>query len=64
MHNHHDSTANTVRKMMNAFENMDLKFAYSFFKEEARFNSLELPDGETMSLERSKSEKSQDHGRF
>ncbi len=50
IYNHHDNI-NSVRKMMSAFENMDLETAYSFFKEDARFNSLELPDGETMSLE-------------
>ena len=56
IYNHHDNI-NTVRKMMNAFENMDLETAYSFFKEDARFNSLELPDGETMSLEEVKARK-------
>jgi ketosteroid isomerase-like protein len=50
IYNHHDNI-NTVRKMMNAFENKDLETAYSFFKEDARFNSLELPDGETLSLD-------------
>ena len=57
IYNHHDNI-NTVRKMMNAFENMDLETAYSFFKEDARFNSLELPDGETMSLEEVKARNS------
>ena len=50
IYNHHDNI-NSVRKMMNAFENMDLDTAYGFFKEDARFNTLELPDGETLSLE-------------
>lgn len=50
IYNHHDNI-NTVRKMMNAFENMDLETAYSFFKKDARFNSLEMPVGESMSLD-------------
>ena len=50
LYNHHDNI-NSVRRMMSAFENNDLEKAYSYFKEDARFNSLELPDGETLSLE-------------
>ncbi len=42
---------NSVRKMMHAFEFGDFDTAYGYFDESARFNSLELPIGETMSLE-------------
>lgn len=37
--------------MFSAFENMDLDLAYSYFDPGCRFNTLELPDGETMSLD-------------
>jgi len=53
LYNHHDNI-NSVRIMMNAFENNDLDKAYSFFHENARFNSLESPVGETWSLEQVK----------
>lgn len=42
---------NSVRKMMHAFEFGDFEAAYGYFDANARFNSLELPVGETMSLE-------------
>ncbi len=50
IYNNHDNI-NTVRKAMGAFENGDFETAYGFFDEDCRFNSLELPDGETMSLD-------------
>lgn len=50
IYNHHDNI-NSVRRMMGAFENADFETAYSYFDDDCRFNSLELPDGETMSLE-------------
>jgi len=53
IYNHHDNI-NSVRRMMGAFENADFETAYSFFKEDCRFNTLELPDGETMSLDQIK----------
>ncbi len=53
LYNHHDNI-NSVRRMMSAFENNDLEKAYGYFAEDARFNSLELPDGETLSLEETK----------
>ncbi|MEB8345368.1 nuclear transport factor 2 family protein [Flavobacteriaceae bacterium KMM 6898] len=53
IYNHHDNI-NSVRRMMSAFENNDLDKAYGYFTEDARFNSLELPDGETLSLEETK----------
>lgn len=53
LYNHHDYI-NSVRIMMNAFENKDMDKAYSFFHEDARFNSLESPVGETWSLEQVK----------
>ena len=53
LYNHHDNI-NSVRRMMSAFENNDLDMAYGYFAEDARFNSLELPDGETLSLDETK----------
>ncbi|MFI1743167.1 nuclear transport factor 2 family protein [Thalassobellus sediminis] len=50
LYNQHDYI-NKVRRMMAAFENMDLEKAYSYFDEEARFNSLEMPWGESETLE-------------
>jgi len=50
LYKNHDHI-NTVRRMMHAFEFGDFDTAYSFFDEDARFGNLELPDGETMSLE-------------
>ncbi len=50
LYKQHDNI-NKVRIMMSAFENNDLEKAYSFFHEDVRFNSLELPIGETMSLD-------------
>lgn len=49
LYKNHDHI-NTVRRMMHAFEFGDFDTAYGFFDEEARFGTLELPDGETMSL--------------
>ncbi|MCF7560876.1 nuclear transport factor 2 family protein [Sabulilitoribacter multivorans] len=42
---------NKVRRMMAAFENMDLEKAYSYFDEKASFNNLEMAVGESMTLE-------------
>jgi len=53
IYNHHDNI-NSVRRMMGAFENDDFETAYSYFTEDCRFNTLELPDGETMSLDQIK----------
>ncbi len=53
IYNNHDNI-NSVRRMMAAFENADFEKAYSYFTEDCRFNGLELPDGETMSLEQVK----------
>lgn len=50
IYNNHDNI-NAVRRMMAAFENNDLEKAYSYFTEDCRFNSLELPVGETLSLD-------------
>ena len=50
LYDHHDYI-NKVRRMMSAFENQDLETAYSYFDEKCRFNSLESPVGETMSLD-------------
>ncbi len=51
--NNHDNI-NSVRRMMAAFENGDFEKAYSYFADDCRFNTLELPDGETMSLDQIK----------
>ncbi|MCM4152363.1 nuclear transport factor 2 family protein [Arenibacter sp. N53] len=48
--NHHDNI-NTVRKLMYALEFNDLETFYSFYAEDARFYSLELPDGESLGLD-------------
>lgn len=50
LYNQHEYI-NKVRRMMAAFENMDLEKAYSYFHEEASFNNLEMPIGESMNLE-------------
>ncbi|WP_031444337.1 MULTISPECIES: nuclear transport factor 2 family protein [Arenibacter] len=50
IYNHHDNI-NTVRKMMHAFEFNDMDTAYSFFADDAKFYSLELPDGESLNLD-------------
>lgn len=42
---------NKVRRMMAAFENMDLEKAYSYFHENCSFSSLEMPVGESMNLD-------------
>lgn len=53
MYNSHESI-NKVRRMMAAFENKDLEKAYSYFNEEARFSHLEMPRGESETLEEAK----------
>lgn len=53
LYNHHDNI-NSVRRMMGAFENADFETAYGFFDEDCSFNTLELPDGETMTLDQVK----------
>jgi ketosteroid isomerase-like protein len=50
IYNHHDNI-NTVRKMMYAFEFKDLDTFYSFFADDAKFYSLELPDGESLNMD-------------
>ncbi len=50
----HHPYINKVRRMIHAFEYNDLELAYSFFAENARFNSLEMPVGESMSLDEAK----------
>ena len=50
IYNHHDYI-NNVRRLMHAFEHGDMETAYSFFDENARFNNLEMPSGESMTLE-------------
>ncbi len=50
---------NRIRRMMHAFEFGDFETAYTYFDEKARFGSLELPDGETMSLEEIKARNTQ-----
>ncbi|GAA4882991.1 hypothetical protein GCM10023311_01380 [Flaviramulus aquimarinus] len=50
IYNQHDCI-NKVRRMMAAFENMDLEKAYSYFDEKASFSNLEMPVGERMNLE-------------
>ncbi len=42
---------NKVRRMMAAFENMDLEKAYSYFDDKCTFSSLEMPVGENMTLD-------------
>lgn len=50
LYDHHEYI-NKVRRMMSAFENNDLEVAYSYFDEKCRFNSLESPVGEAMTLD-------------
>ncbi|MEW4922724.1 nuclear transport factor 2 family protein [Algibacter sp. 2305UL17-15] len=50
IYNEHE-TINKVRRMMAAFENMDLEKAYSYFDEKAQFNSLEMGIDESKSLD-------------
>ncbi|GAA4952244.1 hypothetical protein GCM10023314_27090 [Algibacter agarivorans] len=50
LYNQHEYI-NKVRRMMAAFENMDLEKAYSYFDEKASFSNLEMPVGESMNLE-------------
>ena len=50
LYNQHEYI-NKVRRMMAAFENMDLERAYSYFDEKASFSNLEMPVGESMNLE-------------
>ena len=53
IYNNHENI-NSVRRMMAAFENADFEKAYSFFADNCSFNSLELPVGETMTLDQVK----------
>ncbi|MCE2612176.1 nuclear transport factor 2 family protein [Flavobacteriaceae bacterium D16] len=55
IYNHHDNI-NSVRMAMHAFEHGDFETAYSFFDEEARFSNLEMPRGETMSMDEVKNQ--------
>ncbi len=45
---------NTVRKMLHAMEFGDFDEAYSYFSPDASFRDLEMPPGESMSLEEDK----------
>jgi len=53
IYNNHDNI-NTVRHMMHAFEFGDFDTAYSFYDPAAEFTTLELPEGESMTLEQVK----------
>lgn len=53
IYNHHENI-NTVRRMIHAFENDDLETAYSFYTEKARLRNINMPIGETLSVEESK----------
>ena len=50
IYNHHENI-NTVRKMVAAVEHNDLDKAYSYFDEKARFRNVNMPVGETVSIE-------------
>lgn len=50
IYNHHEYI-NKVRIMIHAFENKDLDKAYSIYDAKARFRDINLPVGETTSLE-------------
>ncbi len=54
IYNHHDYI-NSVRRLMHAFEHGDFDKAYSYFDEKCRFNNLEMPRGESMTLDEVKS---------
>lgn len=53
LYNQHEYI-NKVRRMMAAFENMDLEKAYSYFDEKATFTTLEMTWGESETLEETK----------
>ena len=53
IYNHHEYI-NIVRRMVHAFENDDMETAYSFYDDKARFRNINMPLGETKSLEESK----------
>ncbi len=50
IYNHHEYI-NKVRSMVHAFENYDFEKGYSFFDEKARFRNINMPIGNTQSLE-------------
>ncbi|MGB5371844.1 MAG: nuclear transport factor 2 family protein [Flavobacteriaceae bacterium] len=58
LYDHHDNI-NKVRRMMSAFENKDLDLAYSYFAPDCRFTGLEVPDGETLTLDQVKERNAQ-----
>lgn len=53
IYNHHEYI-NKVRRMIYAYQFNDLETAYSFFDEKARFSNINMPIGETYSLEENK----------
>ncbi|MBL4939548.1 MAG: nuclear transport factor 2 family protein [Lutibacter sp.] len=53
IYNHHEYI-NIVRRMIHAFENDDMEIAYSFYDDKVRFRNINMPLGETQSLEESK----------
>ena len=50
LYNQHDNI-NTVRNMVAALEHGDADKAFGYFTEDARFSNLDMPNGETSSLE-------------
>lgn len=53
IYNHHESI-NKVRRMVAAIEHGDFDKAYSFFDEKARFTTVHMSNGESMSLKEEK----------
>lgn len=53
IYNHHEYI-NKVRRMVHAFENNDLETAYSFYDENARFSNINMPIGESQTLDEAK----------
>lgn len=53
IYNNHDYI-NKVRRSVHAFENGDDEMGYSFFDKNAKFRNINMPVGETISLEESK----------
>ena len=53
IYNNHEYI-NKVRRLVHAFENGDDELGYSFFDKNAKFRNINMPIGETISLEESK----------
>lgn len=53
LYNQHENI-NTVRNMVAALEHGDADKGFSYFTEDARFSNLDMPNGETASLEEEK----------